>query len=224
MKVENSAPIQNNPLKIIEINDNGQSFNIIDFFLSDVMECKSDYYDFLRAVNSASVYDEIHIHINCYGGDLDSGIQIYHSLMRSRAKKIIFVEGASISAASVVMMAADEIEFCPWSSIMIHSYSGGEYGKFQELQSSANFSRSWFTRLMYEIYEDFLTKNEIEQVLNGKDLWLNADECSQRFKKLFKKRDKEYRKMRKENERIDKEISKLYKKFETEEKENEDDE
>lgn len=223
MRVENPAPIQNNPLKIIEINDNGQSFNIIDFFLDEI-ECKYDYYDFLRAVNSASVYDEIHIHINSYGGLLSESIQIYHSLMRSKAKKIIFIEGDCMSGSTLIMMAADEIEFCPWSSIMIHSYSGGEYGKFQELQSSVNFSRSWFTRLMYEIYEDFLTKNEIEQVLNGKDLWLNADECSQRFKKLFKKRDKEYRKMRKENERIDKEISKLYKKFETEEKENEDDE
>lgn len=200
---------QDNALKVIEVSENGQCYNIIDYFLSDTIECKSDYYEFLRAVNSSSNYDEIHIHINCYGGDLDAAIQIYHSLVRSGAHIKIMVEGACMSAATIVMMSAEEIEFCPWSSIMIHAYSGGDFGKYQEIQSAASFSREWFTNFIHEVYEDFLTKAEIAQVLGGKDFWMTADDASARFRKVFRKREREYSKIRKKDEQLMKKINEI---------------
>ena len=201
---------QDNSLKIIEINENGQSFNIVDYFLSDTIEDKKDYYEFLRAVNSTSQYDEIHIHINCYGGDLDAAIQIYHSIVRSKARVFVYVEGACMSAATIVMMCADEIEFSPWSSIMIHSYSGCEFGKYHELLNSSIFHKEWFSNLMYDLYEDFLTKVEISQVLGGKDIWLTATEASERFKKMFRKRDREYSRLRRQDEKLMKMMGKMF--------------
>ena len=212
---------QDTALKIIEVSEEGQCYNVIDYFLSDTIEYKSDYYEFLRAVNSATRFDEIHIHINCYGGDLDAAIQIYHSLVRSGAHIKILVEGACMSAATIIMMCAEEIEFCPWSSIMIHAYSGGDFGKYQELQSAASFSREWFTKLIYEVYEDFLTKAEIAQGLGGKDFWMSADDASARFRKVFRKREREYSKMRKKDEQIMKKINEIYTQQETEENEEE---
>ena len=207
---KNLPPITDNALKVIEVNENGQSYNIVDYFLSETIENKSDYYDFLRAVNATSQYDEIHIHINNYGGDLDAAIQMYHSLVRSGAKIVIYIEGASMSAATVDMMTADEIEFCPWSSIMIHAYSGGDIGKYQEIQSASQFHREWFSNFMNDVYGDFLTKKELAQVLGGKDLWLNADDAMNRFKKIFRKKEREYSRIRKENENTLKKINKIY--------------
>ena len=207
---KNLPPITDNALKVIEVNENGQSYNIVDYFLSETIENKSDYYEFLRAVNSSTQYDEIHIHINNYGGDLDAAIQMYHSLVRSGAKIVIYIEGACMSAATVVMMTADEIEFCPWSSIMIHAYSGGDIGKYQEIQSASQFHREWFSNFMNDVYGDFLTKKELAQVLGGKDLWLNADDAMNRFKKIFRKKEREYSRIRKENENTLKKINKIY--------------
>ena len=206
----NLPPVTDNALKVIEVNENGQSYNIVDYFLSETIENKSDYHDFLRAVNATSQYDEIHIHINNYGGDLDAAIQMYHSLVRSGAKIVIYIEGACMSAATVVMMTADEIEFCPWSSIMIHAYSGGDIGKYQEIQSASQFHREWFSNFMNDVYGDFLTKKELAQVLGGKDLWLNADDAMNRFKKIFRKKEREYSRIRKENENTLKKINKIY--------------
>ena len=206
----NLPPVTDNALKVIEVNENGQSYNIVDYFLSETIENKSDYYDFLRAVNATSQYDEIHIHINNYGGDLDAAIQMYHSLVRSGAKIVIYIEGACMSAATVVMMTADEIEFCPWSSIMIHAYSGGDIGKYQEIQSASQFHKEWFSNFMNDVYGDFLTKKELAQVLGGKDLWLNADDAMNRFKKIFRKKEREYLRIRKENENTLKKINKIY--------------
>ena len=207
---KNLPPITDNALKVIEVNENGQSYNIVDYFLSETIENKSDYYDFLRAVNATSQYDEIHIHINNYGGDLDAAIQMYHSLVRSGAKIVVYIEGACMSAATVVMMTADVIEFCPWSSIMIHAYSGGDIGKYQEIQSASQFHREWFSNFMNDVYGDFLTKKELAQVLGGKDLWLNADDAMNRFKKIFRKKEREYSRIRKENENTLKKINKIY--------------
>ena len=206
----NLPPVTDNALKVIEVNENGQSYNIVDYFLSETIENKSDYHDFLRAVNATSQYDEIHIHINNYGGDLDAAIQMYHSLVRSGAKIVIYIEGACMSAATVVMMTADEIEFCPWSSIMIHAYSGGDIGKYQEIQSASQFHKEWFSNFMNDVYGDFLTKKELAQVLGGKDLWLNADDAMNRFKKIFRKKEREYSRIRKENENTLKKINKIY--------------
>lgn len=206
----NLPPVTDNALKVIEVNENGQSYNIVDYFLSETIENKSDYYDFLRAVNATSQYDEIHIHINNYGGDLDAAIQMYHSLVRSGAKIVVYIEGACMSAATVVMMTADEIEFCPWSSIMIHAYSGGDIGKYQEIQSASQFHKEWFSNFMNDVYGDFLTKKELAQVLGGKDLWLNADDAMNRFKKIFRKKEREYSRIRKENENTLKKINKIY--------------
>ena len=207
---KNLPPVTDNALKVIEVNENGQSYNIVDYFLSETIENKSDYHDFLRAVNATSQYDEIHIHINNYGGDLDAAIQMYHSLVRSGAKIVIYIEVACMSAATVVMMTADEIEFCPWSSIMIHAYSGGDIGKYQEIQSASQFHREWFSNFMNDVYGDFLTKKELAQVLGGKDLWLNADDAMNRFKKIFRKKEREYSRIRKENENTLKKINKIY--------------
>jgi hypothetical protein len=107
------------------------------------------------------------------------------------------------------MMAADEIEFCPWSAIMIHAYSGGDIGKYQEIQSSSEFHREWFTNFMYDVYGDFLTKKELTQVLGGKDLWLSAEDAITRFKKIFRKKDREYSRIKKESENTLKKINEI---------------
>ena len=204
------STVMDNALKVTEVSENGQLFNIIDYFLSDTIEEKSDYYDFLRAVNAASQYDEIHIHINNYGGDLDAAIQIYYSLVKSKARVIVSVEGACMSAATVIMLSADEIEFCPWSSIMIHAYSDGVIGKYQEIQSSSDFRKEWFIKFMNDIYGEFLTKKEISQIMGGKDLWMSSDDAIVRFNKIFKKREREYSRIRKENENTIKKINDIY--------------
>jgi hypothetical protein len=63
---------------------------------------------------------------------------------------------------------------------------------------------------MYDVYGDFLTKKELNQVLGGKDLWLSAEDAMGRFKKIFKKKEREYYRIKKENESTLKKINKIY--------------
>ena len=42
--------------------------------------------------------------------------------------------------------------------------------------------RKWSERLLREIYADFLTEQEIQDLINGKDIWMDVDEVAERMK------------------------------------------
>ena len=177
---------RNNSLHEVYLTSNSINYKVVDFFLSDVIEKKSDYHDFLRSINSSTGFDTINIHINCYGGDLDAALQIYYSLINCDAKKTIYIEGACMSAATIVMMAANEIHISPWAEIMIHAYTQTTSGKFQELQNQHQFSKPWFEKVVNDIYGALLNKKEISEVLSGADLYISGDELKKKFKKIIK--------------------------------------
>ena len=91
------------------------------------------------------------------------------STLASGNRVVMLIDGARTPQPleSLMEMTADEIEFCPWSSIMIHAYSGGDIGEYQEIQSASQFHREWFSNFMNDVYGDFLTKKELAQVLGG---------------------------------------------------------
>lgn len=200
-------------LQVTPVTENGYSYNDIDFFLLDEIESKYDYCKVLREINNARACDSINIHINCYGGDLDAGLQFAYALRRTQATVNIFVEGACMSAATLIMLQADTIEFSPWSSVMFHSYSGGSVGKFQELQAQNKFTEKWFKDAMTDICGEFLTENELVQMFDGKDLWFGAKDCEKRFERIFKERIKQMEKDQKKSEKLQAEINKVIEKF-----------
>jgi hypothetical protein len=67
--------------------------------------------------------------------------------------------------------------------MMIHTSSGVSIGKQSDIKAEEEFYNPWLSNLFHEIYKDFLTKKEIDSVLDGKDMWLNADQVVERFKK-----------------------------------------
>lgn len=146
------------------------------------------YDDWFRKCDKASPDDLIIVHINCYGGNLDTAIQIYSALISSDAPILIRIEGACCSGASMIAMAGTYFDMNPLAYMMIHSWSGGTAGKFSNVIENAEFQKKWFTNVMYSVYEDFCSKQEIESILNGKDLWLDCDEVMKRFNDMIEKR------------------------------------
>lgn len=162
--------------------------SVYHFWLTRDIEKPYFYDDWFRKCDSSSPDDLIVVHINCYGGNLDTAIQIYSALISSNAPIVIRIEGACCSGASLIAMAGTYFDMNPLAYMMIHSWSGGAAGKFSNVIENAEFQKRWFTKVMYSVYEDFCSKQEIESILNGKDLWLDADEVMQRFNNMVEKR------------------------------------
>ena len=174
---------ENKRLKVTET-PNGST---IDFYLPRVIAEPKEYIDFLRAVREAKADDTVIVHINCYGGDCDVAFNIIDVLNLTPAHTKVCIEGLCASAATMIMLAAKEAEITEHAHIMIHAWSGGYYGKWNEQTASFEFDRTWMVKKFREIYKGFLTESEIDAVLNGTDMYLDADETIERLNASHKK-------------------------------------
>lgn len=87
------------------------------------------------AVLSLGSRDTINVRINSGGGDLFTGLAIYNLLHQHPANVIVNIEGAALSAASVIAMAGDEIKMASNALFMIHDprmWSGGTSGDMRK--------------------------------------------------------------------------------------------
>jgi ATP-dependent protease ClpP protease subunit len=152
-----------------------------EFYLTGEIESAENYIDWFDTIRHAGEHDIIKIYINSYGGDLFTAIQFLRVLTETAATKIISVEGACMSAATMIFMAADNFEVTPHSVFMFHNYSGGAIGKGGEMIDQLLHERMWSERLLREIYENFMADEEIESMLDNKDIWMDGEEVVKRI-------------------------------------------
>lgn len=77
---------------------------------------------------------DISIWINSPGGDVFAASQIYNMLKEYSGKVSVRIDGIAASAASVIVMAADEICMSPVAMMMIHNPSTCVWGETSDLQ------------------------------------------------------------------------------------------
>lgn len=164
------------------------SSHLHEFYLSGAIEAPEHYVDWFDTIRHANPEDTIKIYINSYGGDLFSAIQFLRVLSDTDATVICSVEGACMSAATLVFLNADIFEVTPHSVFMFHNYTSGTWGKGGEQFDQIMHERKWSESLFSEIYEDFLTPAEITSLLHNKDIWLNTDEIITRMEARIKAR------------------------------------
>jgi ATP-dependent protease ClpP protease subunit len=169
--------IKNDILQVRENNNRKE----VDFYLINVIEDIEDYIDFLREIETCRDGDLITIHINCYGGSLDVGMNLYDCLKCTTADVEVSVEGACCSCASMLMLAGNRWKVLPHAYTMIHSWSGDIYGKWNEIKSRYKYDESIVEKQFRELYKNFMSDKEIEDCLNGKDFYFDSVETVKRL-------------------------------------------
>lgn len=162
---------------------------IYEFYLSGTIKPPEEYIEIFDVIRHATNNDTIKIYINSHGGDLFTAIQFLRVLSDTDAFVVCSVEGACMSAATMIFLNADAFEITPFSSFMYHNYSSGVYGKGGEQFDQVIHDRKWSEDLLNNIYEDFLTPSEIKSLLANKDIWMDAEEVSSRMHKRIKIRE-----------------------------------
>ena len=158
---------------------------VYHLWLTSEIKEASNYDHWYETLLKATPDDVVAFHINSPGGYLDTTLQLCDAIQSTQANTIAFIEGCCCSGASMVAMCVDRVEMSKFSYIMIHTGSGGEIGKFRNLVESASFREKWWHDIMHDVYEGFCTKEEIEEILTGRDLWLDSEESMKRFKRRF---------------------------------------
>lgn len=167
------------------------------FYISGTIEDAKQYNEWFEVIRNANETDIIKLHINSPGGDLFTAIQFMRVLNESDAVIVASVEGACMSAATMIFLCANQFEISEHSMFMFHNYSGIAFGKGGEMYDNITHERKWSEKIMRGVYKDFLTEEEIKAILDNKDIWMEGEEVLKRLKN--KQKVLEEKRMRKNN-------------------------
>ena len=156
---------------------------ILEYYLVGIIEEPTEYVDWFDEIRHASPNDIVKIYINSEGGDLFTSIQFLRIINECPATVIGSVEGACMSAATIIFLSCSAFEVSSHSNFMFHNYSGLVVGKGGEMKDQLAFEAKWSEDLMRSVYADFLTENEIASILDGKDIWMNGTQVVERLNK-----------------------------------------
>lgn len=156
------------------------------FYLSGDIKSPSEYIPWFETIRNSSENDVVVIHINSYGGDLFTAIQFMRVIAESKANIVASVEGACMSAATIIFLSAKHWEISNHSMFMFHNYSSGSFGKGGEMYDNIMHERTWSQKLWKDVYSGFLTDAEISAILNNKDIWMSGEEVTKRLENKFK--------------------------------------
>lgn len=155
--------------------------SVMDFYLSSTIGEPSEYIDWFHKIRNARKSDIINIHINCPGGNLFTTVQFLQVLSECEAHIIMNVAGSCMSAATLIFLMGDEFIVNEHSAFLFHNYSGGMIGKGGEMYHNMVHDRKWSERLFRSQYEHFLTPEEISNLVDDKDIWMDAETVVKRL-------------------------------------------
>jgi ATP-dependent protease ClpP protease subunit len=202
---ENVPNIFSGLLNNVHINTIESTCRIHEVFLDSDIEEPGRYRELISILVNAGENDKIHLFINCNGGNLDSAGAIISGILSSQAEVTAFLMGACHSAASLIAMYCHAVHVYDTGYMMIHTASFGSSGNTPTVKAHTDFTVKQCEKLMVDAYEGFLSPDEIDKVLNGLELWFNAEQIKPRLKKRFEAIELQAKKeAEKANEIVDK--------------------
>ena len=161
--------------------------HIHEFYLTGEIGDAEEYIEWFDIIRNASAVDSIRIYINSPGGDLFTTLQFLRVMSDTEATVTTSVEGACMSAATMIFLHGHTQEVTPHSLFMFHDYSSGTFGKGGEQYDQIQFERGWSRKFLTEVYAGFLTDIEIESMMHNKDIWMGSEEVVKRLTALAEK-------------------------------------
>lgn len=129
--------------------------------------------------------DLVVFRISTPGGDLAGLVELLHAISNTDADTMAEVVGDAYSAGSLLALACDSIVIGKYANFLCHSCSFGSRGKSTDVQRHVQHLSKYAEDIFRECYEHFLTEEEIKDVLEGKELYLNNNEVSERLVRKY---------------------------------------
>lgn len=157
----------------------------VHFYLSTVIGNPEHYTEMVHRITFAHPTDTIHIHLNTSGGTLETGVQLINAMRNSQAKVVTVLEATAYSLGTLIFLCGDEMVVNDHCMMMFHNFNGGIIGKGNELVSQLAATVQWFDALARDIYVPFLTREEVERISRGEDMWMLTPEIKTRLERMI---------------------------------------
>lgn len=158
-----------------------------DAYLTDGIEEPASYNELCHILKTAVRGDTITLHINTPGGMVDSAFMINDAIKASKATVTAHLTGTVASAGTLIALSCDKLVVSDHLSFMIHNYSAGMMGKGHEMKARQEFMDSSLNEAFKAFYNGFLSEEEMDSVIDGKDLWMGTSEVIERWNNKLNK-------------------------------------
>lgn len=137
--------------------------------------------ELVDALDSATDKDCFLIKLSTVGGALHACIPLIAALKNTEAYVHVHVESDCASAGTFIMMLADSCFVNEYASVMFHNVQFGAVGHGGNVAAHVDHTTKMSQQLVRDMYSNFLTEDEITQLLHGMEIYFDADECHKRF-------------------------------------------
>lgn len=165
--------------------------NIYDVYITGPISKPGNYLEFFDLLKNATANEKINIFLSTPGGRLDTTVQILALMEITEAETICHVMSYIASAGTLIALAADNLSVSPFGYMMLHNASGGSgYDKINLSKQLMDNSVLWCENINRSVYANFLTEEEIDQLLVNKDFHFNQAEILERWERVLEARER----------------------------------
>lgn len=146
----------------------------------------SYYRGVVSMLMGATEDDTVIFLINSPGGQLNGLLALVEGVKMTDANTLAVLVGECASAASMFALHCDTIFVSDNATMLCHNISYGTGGKGSDILSHVQHVSKTSEKLLRKTYEHFLSKTEIDEMINGREIYLDSDEIKQRLEQKEK--------------------------------------
>lgn len=163
-------------------------YNIM--FDSDI-ELQEEYHEHWYVMEHASEGDVVNVCIASNGGSVDTIAKFQDIVKKSKAHFHAKLQGSGYSAGGALFLLCDTQEVSDLATFMAHSIQTGYGGGTQAIEAHSKMSSKQNRKLCEMLYKDFLSSDEIDRICDGAEIWMDAEEITDRLLKRQEAREQE---------------------------------
>lgn len=160
--------------------------NQVDVYLDEDIKQLSYYRGLLHYIRNMNEYDSLTIWLDTHGGHLDSALAISDAIQNCEGNVTVIVTGNAFSAGSFIALSSPSLVVGDMSRFMLHQGSYVTGGKQGDIESHVIYSKKLLEKSMRLAYTGFLTEEEIQLMLIGKEFYFDSEEVQERLEKRKK--------------------------------------
>lgn len=157
----------------------------VDWWTGEESKTDVGLMEFKEELDNIGIVKTLNMYINSPGGDVFTASTMISMLERVKDKGTVinaYVDGLSASAASFLMMVADNVNLYKNSTVMVHKPMSWAMGNANDMQKTIDALNKIEDNVMMPMYmsKSKVSEEEIKGLIDA-ETWLSAKEMEQYF-------------------------------------------
>lgn len=136
--------------------------------------------DFLASLTQGQ---QINLYFNSPGGDAYAGVAMHNILSRWQGRKVAYVDAIAASAATMPLMACDEIHLAAGAEVMIHdpwAWAAGNAAELRETAARLDKVGDHYADIYTTHAAEGVTRDQLREAMRA-ETWLDGSNIGQYF-------------------------------------------